>query len=106
MGDGGPEGSAASRAVGTRVSHLRRARGIPLSQLARKLDVEPPVLEKVESGELEVTLHGIVRLANALAVDPSVLVGGLRADDVPDDIQPGLSVLAQPHGPVGRGGTP
>jgi len=106
MESGGPAGgSAASRTVGMRVAHLRRARGITLSRLASRLDVEIAVLQKVENGELEVTLHGIVRLANALGIDPSVLVGGLRADDVPDGASPGLSALAPPTGNT-RDGTP
>jgi len=82
MGEQVPtEGSAASRTVGMRVAHLRRARGITLPRLASRLEVDPEVLDSVERGEVEVTLHGIVRLANALGIDPSVLVGGLRADD-------------------------
>lgn len=66
--------------LGRRVRALRNAQGMSQEQLAEKARVHRTYVGSLERGERNVALINIVRLANALGVDPSELVTGLESD--------------------------
>lgn len=66
--------------LGKRVRALRLALGMSQEQLAERAKVHRTYVGSLERGERNVALINIVRLAEALEVDPSELVTGLKAD--------------------------
>lgn len=60
---------------------LRLSQGMSQEQLAEKANVHRTYVGSLERGERNVALINIVRLANALEVDPSELVSGMKMDD-------------------------
>jgi transcriptional regulator with XRE-family HTH domain len=69
--------------LGRRVRDLRLALGYSQEQLAEQAKIHRTYVGSLERGERNVALINIVRLAEALEVDPSVLVEGLHSDDRP-----------------------
>jgi transcriptional regulator with XRE-family HTH domain len=67
--------------LGRRVRALRLSLGISQEQLAERARVHRTYVGSLERGERNVALINIVRLANALDVDPSELVTGMKMDD-------------------------
>ena len=66
--------------LGKRVRALRLALGMSQEQLAEKARVHRTYVGSLERGERNVALINIVRLAQALDVDASELVSGLKID--------------------------
>ena len=60
--------------VGRRVAELRVARGWTQEQFAERARLDPRDFQKIEAGELPLTLRRLLRLANALEVDPQELL--------------------------------
>lgn len=81
------QGVAQAREFGRRVRRFREAmeddRGRTVSQerLAELSGLHRTYIGHVERGEVNVALYNIVRIADALDVDPAVLVSGLRPED-------------------------
>ena len=71
--------SPATRTFGERVRSRRHERGWSQEQLADVSGLHWTFIGQVERGRRNVTLHNILRLAEALDVDPGELVRGLRA---------------------------
>lgn len=62
--------------VGECIAEVRRRVGLTQEQLAERLDVIPRVVQKIESGRTNLTLRTVARIADALGVDPGMLVVG------------------------------
>jgi len=69
----------AAPAVGMRVRQLRNDAGLTLEQASAQMDIDLKHLQKVEAGQLNVTLVTILRIADGLGVAPSVLFDGIAA---------------------------
>ena len=66
--------------LGRRVRALREAQGLSQERLAERAKVHRTYVGSLERGERNVALINIVRLANALGVDPSELVSGMKSE--------------------------
>jgi transcriptional regulator with XRE-family HTH domain len=60
------------------IKTLRRRRGLARAALARRADVGTDTLLRIESGERAPRLDTLLKLADALEVDPGALLKGLR----------------------------
>ncbi|HRW41096.1 MAG TPA: helix-turn-helix transcriptional regulator [Microthrixaceae bacterium] len=69
--------SAATIEFGARVRALRQARGWSQERLAEACSLHWTYVGQVERGRRNLTLHNILKLADALAADPGELVTGL-----------------------------
>lgn len=66
--------------LGRRVRALRQERSLSQEKLAEKARVHRTYVGSLERGERNVALINIVRLAEALDVDPCELVKGMASD--------------------------
>lgn len=66
--------------LGRRVRALREAQGLSQEKLAEKAQIHRTYVGSLERGERNVALINIVRLADALGVDPSELVSGMTSE--------------------------
>jgi transcriptional regulator with XRE-family HTH domain len=73
----------AARLLGERVRDLRRRRGTTQMDFALYIGMNVAHLGRIERGDTNPTLETIVRLADALGVDASALVKGIRAEHYP-----------------------
>ncbi|GGH40176.1 helix-turn-helix domain-containing protein [Microbacterium album] len=80
--------TAASTELARRVRELRHKTGKSRKWIAEAADIDITHLTRIESGTGNPTLHKLIQLAVALEVDPSELVSGLGADDVPQENRP------------------
>lgn len=69
----------------------RRAAGLSLRELARRIEVSPATLSAVENGRTGLSVARLARLAEALGVSPARLLGG------PPAVAPGRPAPAE-HG--------
>lgn len=60
---------------GSLVRHHRKLAGLTQAQLAERVDRQPGAIQNIESGKAGPTFETIVRLADALQVDPRELFG-------------------------------
>ena len=67
--------------IGANVRRLRSKGGFTQEQLAEMAELEPSFIQKVERGVSNVSVESLVRLAEALGVEPGRL---FRASKVPD----------------------
>ena len=74
-----PPVSEATRVFGARVRERRHDLGLSQERLAERAGLHWTFVGQVERGQRNLTLHNIIKLANALGLDPGVLVGGLQA---------------------------
>ncbi|MCJ2110507.1 helix-turn-helix transcriptional regulator [Methylobacterium sp. E-025] len=65
----------ARQRVGLNVQRIRRSRGLSQEELAARASVHQTYLSGVESGKRNPTILILDRIANALAVDLTELVG-------------------------------
>lgn len=65
---------------GTRVRERRERQGLSQMALAESAGMHFTYLGRIERGEQNVTILTLCRLAEALGVDPSTLVKGLKTD--------------------------
>jgi transcriptional regulator with XRE-family HTH domain len=63
--------------LGRRIRVLRQAQGMSQERLAEKAGVHRTYVGSLERGERNVALINIVRLADALGVDPADLIKGM-----------------------------
>jgi len=66
-----------AKEFGARVRRRRQRKGLTIEALAELIGVHYTYVGSVERGERNIALHNIVRFAEALEVDPSVLTKGL-----------------------------
>lgn len=69
--------SAATGEFGHRVRTLRTGKGLSQEALAEGTDLHWSYVGQVERGQTNLTLHNIIKLADALGVDAGELVTGL-----------------------------
>lgn len=60
--------------VGVNVRRLRKARGMTLSEVSRRSGLHLRHVQKLEAGQLNATIHTIVRLAIAFEVAASEIL--------------------------------
>jgi transcriptional regulator with XRE-family HTH domain len=72
---------------GSRLSSLRRSRGISQSDLGKKLDLSRTTIANLERGVQNVQLHQVFALAHALDADPATLIPGW-SEVVPEEARP------------------
>ncbi len=70
----------AARIFGERVRARRHELGLSQEKLAEGTALHWSFLGRIERGQANLTLRNILRLADALGVDPAVLITGLRDD--------------------------
>jgi transcriptional regulator with XRE-family HTH domain len=68
---------AASRAFGRRIRELRAERHMSQDTLARRTDVHPTAIGRLERGDREPRLTTILRIARGLDVQPGALLDEL-----------------------------
>lgn len=73
-----PPISPAAGEFGARVRRRRLELGLSQEALADRSDMHWTFVGQVERGQRNISLHNILRVAEALDVDPGVLVEGLR----------------------------
>jgi transcriptional regulator with XRE-family HTH domain len=66
--------------LGLRVRAIRTELGLSQMTLGDRIGLHFTFVSSVERGERNLSLGSLVRLAEGLGVDPSVLVEGLRPD--------------------------
>lgn len=79
--------SAAAETVGRRVRDLRLELGVSQEGLAELAGLHWSFVGQTERGLRNLTLHNLVKLAEALGVDPAELVRGLTLDDLPSEVR-------------------
>jgi transcriptional regulator with XRE-family HTH domain len=67
-----------AREFGRRVRALRELLGVSQEELGERAELHRTYVGRLERGELNPSLHNILRVAHGLGVDPMVLVRGLR----------------------------
>lgn len=75
--------SEAARLFGTRIRDERQRLAITIEELADLSDVHSASVGRIERGTGNPNLETIIRLATALNIDPSVLVLGMSAEQLP-----------------------
>lgn len=75
-----PPVSSASEEFGRRVRERRQELGLSQERLAEGTALHWSFIGRVERGQANLTLRNIVRLGEALSIDPGALVQGLRCD--------------------------
>lgn len=74
-----PPLSDATGEFGRRVRDLRHKLGLSQEGLAEGTDLHWSYVGQVERGQTNLSLHNILKFAEALNVDPAELVAGLRS---------------------------
>lgn len=75
--------------VGERILALRHERGWSQLKLAKKLGVARTTIEKLESGQTAApSAETLLHLADALGVDPWVILYGRTRESAPDAVTP------------------
>lgn len=64
-----------AKAIGSRARELREGRGLTLEQASAAMDLDLKHLQKVEAGQVNVTLVTVLRVADGLGVPPAQLFG-------------------------------
>lgn len=78
-----------------RIRELRKDRGLTLEQLASKIGVSTPHLSEVERGKKNLNNHLIERLALALGVPHSDLIGEPEPEDELTRLRRTLAALSE-----------
>ena len=74
QGPDGPDGRALAQAVGSNIERYRRMRGLTREQLAERVEVTLPILQRLEHGDLIPSLRAVWIFATALEVPFGALV--------------------------------
>src|SRR5260370_14330312 len=94
---------------GQRLRHLRRMRGLPLTELGERVDRAPSVLSLIENGRREPKLSLIEQLAAALSVPSAELLSRqppsrrAQLEIARADAQPGPALRAARRPEPGEG---
>jgi transcriptional regulator with XRE-family HTH domain len=62
-----------AKAIGSRARELREDRGLTLEQASAAMELDLKHLQKVEAGQVNVTLVTVLRVADGLGVSPAQL---------------------------------
>lgn len=62
-----------AKQIGRRIAELRRANGLTQGQVAERLGVTTPWVSRVERLGENLMVHTVVRIANAIGVEPKEL---------------------------------
>lgn len=73
--------SPAAEQIGNRVRLARNKRQISLEDLGHLSEVNWTTIGKIERGTSSPTVESLVRIADALEIDPGTLISGLTAND-------------------------
>lgn len=79
--------SDASHILGQRVKAARTSLGLSQIQVWQISGIHFTNIGKIERGEANPALHTLIRLADALNIDPAELVAGFTANSLPADEQ-------------------
>ncbi len=71
--------SAAAEEIGRRIRSARQARQVSLEDLGHLSEVNWTTIGKIERGASSPTVESLVRIADALEVDPGTFISGLTA---------------------------
>ncbi|UWQ30224.1 helix-turn-helix domain-containing protein [Leisingera sp. M523] len=74
-----------------RIRELRKTNGLTLAELAGKIGVSAPHLSEVERGKKNLNNHLIERIADALGVSPTELLGAPPRNKIIGDLEKYLS---------------
>ncbi|MFT3855258.1 MAG: helix-turn-helix transcriptional regulator [Ilumatobacteraceae bacterium] len=74
--------SVAAATFGRRVRTHREALGLSQEKLADSAGLHWTFIGQVERGQRNLSLHNIIKVADAIHVDPGELVRGLRRSDL------------------------
>src|SRR6185436_11247587 len=102
QGPDGPDGRALAQAVGSNIERYRRKRGLTREQLAEKVEVTLPILQRLEHGDLIPSLRAVWIFATALEVPFSARRSGhgrIVASSDNGFRSRALSPLGQPEAP-------
>lgn len=77
-----PPMSQATHAFGSRMREFRQNASLTQEDLAERAGVHWSYVGQVERGQVNLTLHNMVRIARALEVDLADLVRGLDQEDL------------------------
>lgn len=77
-------GSEIDRHLGRKIMEAREQRGQTQAALARRIDIEPAVLEAMEAGQMRVASLQLARVARQLDLPLSWFFDGLPGQDVFD----------------------
>jgi len=72
------EKSEILKAFGNNVRCLRIKKGLSQEQLADLAGLHRTYIGGIERGERNISLENIVKIAKALGIDPTTLLGGIR----------------------------
>ena len=72
--------SAAAEEIGRRVRAARNNRGVSLEDLGHLSEVNWTTIGKIERGASSPTVESLVRIANALQVDPGSFISGITSE--------------------------
>lgn len=75
---GKPPLSSATAAFGARVRARRHELALSQEALADRSDLHWTYFGQVERGQVNISLHNILKIADALELDPADLVTGLK----------------------------
>lgn len=63
-----------NKTVGARIRYYRKARGITIVELAKRMHISKSAISKYECGQVAITLEQIVSIAEILELDPLLLL--------------------------------
>ena len=69
-------------ALGRRIRHYRKHRGLTQERLAELAEISPSFMGHIERGSRKASLETIVRLCHVLQVTPNDLLGAPAVDQV------------------------
>lgn len=73
-----------SMTLNVQIRSIRQARSMTLADLAAKVGISTPHLSEVERGKKNLNNHLLVRISEALGVEPTELIGGSSNDQFSD----------------------
>ena len=78
------------RQLGDRLKALRTRRGLSLADVASEIGISYQQLQKHEAGRNSLTIHRLVRIANALEVDLQTILEVLTSPDGQGELSAGI----------------
>ncbi|KQV07597.1 helix-turn-helix domain-containing protein [Leifsonia sp. Root112D2] len=92
--------SRATHELGERILARRLSLGATQEEVASGAEVDTTTIGKIERGERNPNVHNLIRIADALQLDPGDLISGMTRDMVPPRV-PKPSALERLRGKQG-----